>query len=175
MLCCLSLSRLSFSCFFFFFFNDTATTEIYTLSLHDALPISCLVSGFFFCLVSGLIHRLRGCLGRNGRLRLSRRCCLRLFRLIRLGRGDLRCDGLGKLFIESFGLLLCGLQAAVELLGLTVEMRHLPVQSPDRPQNPESKNRSKNQDKAYGDRSKGLSRPRTRPALPLGKSVVSVL
>src|SRR2546430_12981939 len=28
-------------CLFFFFFNDTATTEIYTLSLHDALPISC--------------------------------------------------------------------------------------------------------------------------------------
>src|ERR1019366_10659920 len=28
-------------CFFLvFFFNDTATTEIYTLSLHDALPIS---------------------------------------------------------------------------------------------------------------------------------------
>src|SRR5438094_5520314 len=32
-------SWLSYS-FFFFFFNDTATTEIYTLSLHDALPIS---------------------------------------------------------------------------------------------------------------------------------------
>src|SRR2546430_8728184 len=31
-------SRTSFS--HFFFFNDTATTEIYTLSLHDALPIS---------------------------------------------------------------------------------------------------------------------------------------
>src|SRR5471030_3547135 len=30
-------SLMSFS--FFFFFNDTATTEIYTLSLHDALPI----------------------------------------------------------------------------------------------------------------------------------------
>src|SRR2546425_3398887 len=27
-------------CLCFFFFNDTATTEIYTLSLHDALPIS---------------------------------------------------------------------------------------------------------------------------------------
>src|SRR5256885_4201546 len=27
----------------FFFFNDTATTEIYTLSLHDALPISTLI------------------------------------------------------------------------------------------------------------------------------------
>src|SRR2546426_5900743 len=33
--------RCAFVCFiFFFFFNDTATTEIYTLSLHDALPIS---------------------------------------------------------------------------------------------------------------------------------------
>src|SRR5712691_1695261 len=29
---------------FFFFFNDTATTEIYTLSLHDALPISKLMA-----------------------------------------------------------------------------------------------------------------------------------
>src|SRR2546426_4767868 len=29
----------SFGFSFFFFFNDTATTEIYTLSLHDALPI----------------------------------------------------------------------------------------------------------------------------------------
>ena len=28
-----------FRSFFLFFFNDTATTEIYTLSLHDALPI----------------------------------------------------------------------------------------------------------------------------------------
>src|SRR2546429_9569367 len=39
MLCraCQSVWTLRFS--FFFFFNDTATTEIYTLSLHDALPI----------------------------------------------------------------------------------------------------------------------------------------
>src|SRR3712207_8744059 len=29
-----------------FFFNDTATTEIYTLSLHDALPISRVGAGF---------------------------------------------------------------------------------------------------------------------------------
>ena len=37
---------------FFFFFNDTATTEIYTLSLHDALPIY----GYFaFC------PELQGC------------------------------------------------------------------------------------------------------------------
>src|SRR2546426_1657349 len=33
---CVSLCH---SCSIFFFFNDTATTEIYTLSLHDALPI----------------------------------------------------------------------------------------------------------------------------------------
>src|SRR6266487_5434877 len=33
---------------FFFFFNDTATTEIYTLSLHDALPISSIVDSRFW-------------------------------------------------------------------------------------------------------------------------------
>src|SRR2546430_14068693 len=34
------LSKYNYPCMlFFFFFNDTATTEIYTLSLHDALPI----------------------------------------------------------------------------------------------------------------------------------------
>src|SRR2546427_9232945 len=36
--CAFTLSLAFFH--FFFFFNDTATTEIYTLSLHDALPIS---------------------------------------------------------------------------------------------------------------------------------------
>src|SRR5947207_14276284 len=34
------VSRYSLPDLHFFFFNDTATTEIYTLSLHDALPIS---------------------------------------------------------------------------------------------------------------------------------------
>src|SRR2546426_12590192 len=36
------LTTPAFPSFVFFFFNDTATTEIYTLSLHDALPISSL-------------------------------------------------------------------------------------------------------------------------------------
>src|SRR2546430_7561438 len=36
---CPRLSSKSAAIFSFFFFNDTATTEIYTLSLHDALPI----------------------------------------------------------------------------------------------------------------------------------------
>src|SRR6266550_3247425 len=41
-MCCIICSAQFYSSFFFFiffFFNDTATTEIYTLSLHDALPI----------------------------------------------------------------------------------------------------------------------------------------
>src|SRR3712207_8138510 len=33
------MSSSGVTCSYFFFFNDTATTEIYTLSLHDALPI----------------------------------------------------------------------------------------------------------------------------------------
>src|SRR3712207_9375512 len=36
----LSSVQSSYHYSYFFFFNDTATTEIYTLSLHDALPIS---------------------------------------------------------------------------------------------------------------------------------------
>src|SRR5260221_11479729 len=40
LLCVFFFIMSSFRFFFiFFFFNDTATTEIYTLSLHDALPI----------------------------------------------------------------------------------------------------------------------------------------
>src|SRR5438445_12085245 len=44
----LTFHAVSFS--LFFFFNDTATTEIYTLSLHDALPIFCL-----FCCDRGVV------------------------------------------------------------------------------------------------------------------------
>src|SRR5260370_32630089 len=40
--CALSIAL----CVPFFFFNDTATTEIYTLSLHDALPISDIANVF---------------------------------------------------------------------------------------------------------------------------------
>src|SRR5256885_15336088 len=56
-------------CFFFFFFNDTATTEIYTLSLHDALPISTKLGATLSsrtasdkdgnCRADGQLHRLR--------------------------------------------------------------------------------------------------------------------
>src|SRR5256885_10792098 len=39
-ICIVSMCIKTHNIYFFFFFNDTATTEIYTLSLHDALPIS---------------------------------------------------------------------------------------------------------------------------------------
>src|SRR2546429_9996924 len=43
---------------FFFFFNDTATTEIYTLSLHDALPILGIGSNTaVFSLIDALLLR----------------------------------------------------------------------------------------------------------------------
>src|SRR5947209_20449041 len=53
----------TFFFFLFFFFNDTATTEIYTLSLHDALPI------FFSFSHSGkrvVAHGARDCNGVGG-------------------------------------------------------------------------------------------------------------
>src|SRR3712207_8564669 len=60
--------------FFYFFFNDSATTEIYTLSLHDALPISDLhlrrrpgVGG----VQPRLEHRLRTALRLDADLRLQ--------------------------------------------------------------------------------------------------------
>src|SRR6266446_4046580 len=40
-----------------FFFNDTATTEIYTLSLHDALPISGVQSGSVRSALSVAVHQ----------------------------------------------------------------------------------------------------------------------
>src|SRR2546422_2267734 len=46
---------------FFFFFNDTATTEIYTLSLHDALPICSIARRTQF----------------SGGTKFCRQCCLR--------------------------------------------------------------------------------------------------
>src|SRR5256885_17182711 len=45
---------------FFFFFNDTATTEIYPLSLHDALPIYEL---FGSPLTAALLHEIAAGLG----------------------------------------------------------------------------------------------------------------
>src|SRR2546425_11318239 len=54
----------------FFFFNDTATTEIYTLSLHDALPISLL---FWRRGADSTYHRLDLCRVRTPRVLRARR------------------------------------------------------------------------------------------------------
>src|SRR3989449_11610020 len=48
------------------FFNDTATTEIYTLSLHDALPISTAIRIFHHHLRSGARHEtMSGAISRS--------------------------------------------------------------------------------------------------------------
>src|SRR3712207_9471120 len=57
--------------YLFFFFNDTATTEIYTLSLHDALPICC--------------HFRRGTLPATGRSPASRQPTCEQFEMGSLG------------------------------------------------------------------------------------------
>src|SRR2546429_4479085 len=51
--------------FFFFFFNDTATTEIYTLSLHDALPISRNISAAGPCAGKGTPPETLDCLSHD--------------------------------------------------------------------------------------------------------------
>src|SRR3989442_2427819 len=43
---------------FFFFFNDTATTEIYTLSLHDALPIYLRLDALGFAPIGQVVEGL---------------------------------------------------------------------------------------------------------------------
>src|SRR5256885_9507906 len=59
----------------FFFFNDTATTEIYTLSLHDALPISRDDTR-----LPGVAHAVRVCL-RQPERRKRRAAAAGLFRV----------------------------------------------------------------------------------------------
>src|SRR3712207_9528014 len=57
----------STECMGFFFFNDTATTEIYTLSLHDALPISDLEHEHASVAVERDLRRLLDCgVGQDG-------------------------------------------------------------------------------------------------------------
>src|SRR3712207_7360398 len=69
----------------FFFFNDTATTEIYTLSLHDALPICVRRRALF--------RRQHPCRGPEGRLRRLRHARGRKVRRRALGRGGDRGAG----------------------------------------------------------------------------------
>src|SRR2546430_13433822 len=59
--------------FYVFFFNDAATTEIYTLSLHDALPIFRVVTqGFRVSYNNGVVLRNRVIRGVGALLRLIR-------------------------------------------------------------------------------------------------------
>src|SRR2546426_4440459 len=56
----------------FFFFNDTATTEIYTLSLHDALPICSSVQRYSSCRRPGLFWGSRSVHEDSSNIRSSR-------------------------------------------------------------------------------------------------------
>ena len=58
---CLFCSIWVSSFFLFFFFNDTATTEIYTLSLHDALPIYRGMRQVFKAVTIGIWLHAYGC------------------------------------------------------------------------------------------------------------------
>src|SRR3712207_8732235 len=53
---------------FFVFFNDTATTEIYTLSLHDALPISANTRPAIISTVAKRPKRMRSSRSRDARV-----------------------------------------------------------------------------------------------------------
>src|SRR2546423_12352905 len=74
---------------FFFFFNDTATTEIYTLSLHDALPILRVIADHSrattFLMADGILP------GNEGRSYVLRKI---MRRAIYQGRQALGFDGL---------------------------------------------------------------------------------
>src|SRR5271168_1277100 len=59
-LCVDELCSVIFFFIFCFFFNDTATTEIYTLSLHDALPISIIHACFELSLPPHRVAKLSG-------------------------------------------------------------------------------------------------------------------
>src|SRR5438034_9086043 len=70
MACIFSIVSIDFaylltSLYFFFFFNDTATTEIYTLSLHDALPIWLETNNLF----NNLIQRNQSAAFSSGKVR----------------------------------------------------------------------------------------------------------
>src|SRR5437667_3184375 len=54
------MSAVGCICFSAFFFNDTATTEIYTLSLHDALPICAEPEALYTGKLEGKVHQTSG-------------------------------------------------------------------------------------------------------------------
>src|SRR6266496_2821319 len=97
---CSSLGFLHCFSFFFFFFNDTATTEIYTLSLHDALPIYSKESGGRWSLVDSL---------RAANLTPTERVTARVHQLLErhgiVTREAVQAEGLAGGFAAVYGVL----------------------------------------------------------------------
>src|SRR2546427_12992455 len=79
---------------FFFFFNDTATTEIYSLSLHDALPISGQEGRVEAAAVAGAERGgIAARLGRRGLRRLWCQSRRKIGRAACRGRGEISVVG----------------------------------------------------------------------------------
>src|SRR3989475_7834571 len=112
---------------FFFFFNDTATTEIYTLSLHDALPISYVEAArqaglevdafapqlsFFFNAHNDLIEEV-------AKFRAARRLWARIMRE-RFGARDPRSQTL-RFHAQTAGSMLTAQQPENNIVRVTVQ------------------------------------------------------
>src|SRR2546429_8670423 len=97
---------------FFFFFNDTATTEIYTLSLHDALPISSLAG----VMLTARLETGEANIGAAMPLRSIAACVIGGVSL-RGGTGRLGSVVLGAVFIEWFenGMNLARIQSYLQM------------------------------------------------------------
>src|SRR3712207_7860887 len=80
----------------FFFFNDTATTEIYTLSLHDALPIcarGCRVIGEArFDVAAGATKRVRVKVDKTARNIFARQTSVRVSMTVTTDRNSTRLN-----------------------------------------------------------------------------------
>src|SRR5260370_4799823 len=106
---------LSSTAILFFFFNDTATTEIYTLSLHDALPI-------FVVAVVAVVrygHSVLGHVGQSSRRVVDvdpivRRAAESVRLFVNTAVGIARDDGLG---VDGWTIVLCGV-ACKKTVGL---------------------------------------------------------
>src|SRR5882762_11758352 len=104
------MARFFLLSFFVFFFNDTATTEIYTLSLHDALPILLNLPAWIevhsvaFCKDAGLQNLDRG---EREAIQLAEEQRARLLLIDeRLGRSEAKRRGIAT--TGTLGILLAG-------------------------------------------------------------------
>src|SRR3712207_7622101 len=106
----------------FFFFNDTATTEIYTLSLHDALPICDVVC-----------YSVRPAVAMAGRVRLTRASGILQGRARRSRHGLPRRSEEHTSELQSRQYLVCRLLLEKKKTHTPSSASHPPTPNPPRP------------------------------------------